>query len=476
MMPFPFRNLYNKVFRGLRGSVFGLVGANALAQVLTIAFVPILTRLYGPADFGVLTTYVALVTILSVGIALRYEMAIPLASGEEEALNLAAFASFLVVIVSLILGFGLLLWVNLRVSSFGLLEPYLWLIPVGLLLSGLQQVFVSWVSFLRQFRLLAVNRIVQSLLQGLLPIGLSPLGALGLLLGFALARVVGVGAMLRELLLRNKVLRPASWCQLARTYKSFPMFNLSAALLGTIGLQLVPLVFAKLFPVETAGFYGLANRVVALPSSLMGQAVAQVFYPEASRRKDQETGLRGLVASTSTALLYLSGPIFGWLYLSSPIVFVWIFGKEWAEAGVYASYLSLWLFFNFISSPLSTIPLVKGQQRRAFYFTVYEVVFRLAAVWSGGFLQDPRVSVLSYSLVGSAISLAYLVWIFRLVGWSFWSWVRSNVSWVAAFILLLLGPLALRSTVGDGVFLGAATVAMGISALVGWRMWRLRDA
>lgn len=452
------------------------MGANALAQALTIAFVPILTRLYGPADFGLFTTYVALVTILSVGIALRYEMAIPLASGEEEALNLAAFASFVVVTVSLILGFGLLLWVNLGVSPIGPLEPYLWLIPVGLLLSGLQQVYVSWVSFIRRFHLLATNRIFQSILQGLLPIVLSSLGALGLLLGFTFARLVGVGAMLRELFRRNTVLRPSSWYRLARMHKAFPMFNLPAALLGTIGLQFVPLMFAKLFPIESAGFYGLANRVVALPSSLMGQAVAQVFYPEASRRKDQEAALKGLVVSTSTALLYLSGPIFGWLYLSSPIVFVWIFGKEWAEAGVYASYLSLWLFFDFVSSPLSTIPLVKGQQRKAFYFTVFEVVLRLAAVWSGGLLQDPRVSVLSYSLAGSAISLAYLVWIFWLVGESFWAWIRSNVSWVAAFTLLLLGPLALRYTVGDGVFLIAATVAMGISALVGWGMWRVRNA
>ena len=476
MFLFHFRQLYSRLFDGLKGSVSALVGANVAAQALTIAFVPILTRLYGPADFGVLTTYMALTSILSIAIAFRYDVAIPLASEEREALNLAALASFVVLTLSLIMGFGLFLWGKMPLSSTGPLEPYLWLLPMGLFLSGLQQIFVFWVSFMRRFQLLATNRILQSLLQGLLQVGLSPFGALGLLLGFVLSRLVGVVSLLRDLLIKREAWSPASWYQLARKYKSFPLLNMPAALLDAIGLQLVPLMFARLFPVEVAGFYGLAFRVVAFPSALLGQAVAQVFYPEASRRKDQEAALKMLVVSTSTVLLYLSGPVFGWLYLCSPIVFSWVFGKEWTEAGVYASYLSLWLFFNFISSPLSTVPLVKGQQRKAFYFTVYEVVFRLLAVWLGGYFQNPQISILSYSLVGSAISLVYLIWIFRLVGGSFWGWIRSNALWFLVVVFFLTSSAALRSAVGDGVFLSAATVGMGLLALVGLRMWRLRNA
>ncbi|MFN4073656.1 MAG: lipopolysaccharide biosynthesis protein [Thermus sp.] len=469
------RRLYASAFRGLTGSVFVLVGANVFAQAIMVGFIPILTRLYGPSDFGVFTAYVALISILAVGVALRYDLAIPLASDEKEAINLATFAVFLAVTMSLAVGVGLL-WGGHKIAPLlGLPEQDLWLIPVGLLLTGLQQIFVYWVSFKRNFGFLSANRVLQALLQGVLQVVLSSFAALGLMLGFALGRGLGVGALFQSIFLGRKVLRPAMWCQIACRYKHFPLFNLPAAFLDTIGLQLVPLMFTKLFSVDHTGYYGLAARVVAFPSVLVGQAVAQVFYPEASRQKDQQHVLASLVSSIATVLLRLGGPVFGWLYLCSPVAFVWIFGKEWQEAGVYASYLSLWLFLNFVSSPLSSIPLVKGQQRNALYFTAYEVALRLMGVWIGGYLQDPRLAILGYSMAGFIISLVYLIWIFRLVGASFFYWASSNANWLLAFSLLVVGLLALRSKAGEWVFFISSTVGMvgmGLLGLVSWLKWR----
>ena len=65
------------------GGAFGrgvavLGGGAAAAQAIAVAASPILTRLYSPADFGVLAVYTSLVSLLGAVAALSYHQAIPL--------------------------------------------------------------------------------------------------------------------------------------------------------------------------------------------------------------------------------------------------------------------------------------------------------------------------------------------------------------------------------------------------------------
>src|SRR5690606_21592699 len=73
---------------GFVRNVAVLAGGTALGQLLTIAASPVLTRLYDPADFGVLGVYAALLTTITTVASLRYELAIPVSDDEEEAASL----------------------------------------------------------------------------------------------------------------------------------------------------------------------------------------------------------------------------------------------------------------------------------------------------------------------------------------------------------------------------------------------------
>ena len=55
-----------------------LIGGAGAAQMLAVLSMPLLSRLYAPADFGVLGVFMATVTIAAVFVTGRYEMAIPL--------------------------------------------------------------------------------------------------------------------------------------------------------------------------------------------------------------------------------------------------------------------------------------------------------------------------------------------------------------------------------------------------------------
>ena len=69
-----------------------LAGGTAFAGALAVLVLPLLTRIYSPAEFGVMGVFAALMSMISVVACLRYEIVIPLPETDESAANLLAVA------------------------------------------------------------------------------------------------------------------------------------------------------------------------------------------------------------------------------------------------------------------------------------------------------------------------------------------------------------------------------------------------
>ncbi len=65
-----------------------MLSGTASGPVISVLIMPVLTRLYTPEDFGVLTLFTSFLTVLVAMPTLRYEAAIPLPDNEEDAANL----------------------------------------------------------------------------------------------------------------------------------------------------------------------------------------------------------------------------------------------------------------------------------------------------------------------------------------------------------------------------------------------------
>ena len=68
---------------GFARSTMTLASGTAIAQLLLVLAMPVLTRLYTPADYGALAVYSSTLTVLLVLASLRYEVAIPLPENER---------------------------------------------------------------------------------------------------------------------------------------------------------------------------------------------------------------------------------------------------------------------------------------------------------------------------------------------------------------------------------------------------------
>lgn len=73
-------------------AVLALASSSLIAQAIVYAASPVLTRLYTPADFGILTAYLALLATISFLGTFNFELAIPIAPDEATALALTWLA------------------------------------------------------------------------------------------------------------------------------------------------------------------------------------------------------------------------------------------------------------------------------------------------------------------------------------------------------------------------------------------------
>ena len=116
-----------------------LTAGTVLSQLILLASLPLLTRLYDPSDFGLLAIYLASTSFLGVVACLRFNVAIPLSKDNEESIYLTYLSLISCVLISLfiyiIISINFLTISNiLNNKSF---DDFILLIPLGIFLNGL---------------------------------------------------------------------------------------------------------------------------------------------------------------------------------------------------------------------------------------------------------------------------------------------------------------------------------------------------
>ena len=141
------------------------------------------------------------------------------------------------------------------------------------------------------------------------------------------------------------------------------------------------------------------------------------------------------------------------------------FGSGWSEAGIYAQILSFCLFFSFISSPVSQLYIV--MERQDFEIKINTLIFvsRCASIFSGGVLQNSRLAILLYSVLGVCVYGYMLVGLIGMANIGPANRVMKRLIRKSRFSLPYIGCLILLSLVelnsGPLLVLGICLVAGG---------------
>jgi O-antigen/teichoic acid export membrane protein len=347
-----------------------LAGGTAVSQGVVVLASPILTRLYTPDVFGPFSVFVSLMAVLACIATLRYELAIPLPENEDQALTICGLAIGTALLYTSFIFIPIFLFNTEIARLIGVpqLEHYLWLLPIGILGIGLYQSLYYWSIRKARYTTLSQTRIAQSLVMQVVQICAYAAGLTGLLTGYLVSRYAGISSLLRALpAWRNfrTAITMSALAEQARVHRRFPAWSVPSTLLNTLGIEVPMLTFSMLFSSHAVGLYALTYRVLGLPITLIGAAVADIFFSNAAEAH-REGRLDSVVSHMLNQLLWMGLPAATALMLTGPILFTIFFGKEWSEAGELAIYATPWIFMTLLASPLSRVFLIAGRQHELF--------------------------------------------------------------------------------------------------------------
>jgi lipopolysaccharide exporter len=411
------KTIANKLPAGSFGrNVVTLMTGTTIAQVLIIIVAPILTRLYGPEDFGVSALYASILGIFAVVACWRYELAIVLPEKDKDAAN--------VLVLSIFMCFGmaalaLVLTALFRIPVANLLgapelAPWLWFLPLSLIAAGLFQAFNYWSTRRKQFRRLAARTITQSTVTAGAQLGVGAVlnpGPGGLIGGSIFGQLIATGQLAWQIIkeegniLRSYINKVDIKRMLIR-YKKFPIYSSWSGMLNTASAMLPALLLGYFFNPTVVGHYTLGHQVLAMPMGIVGGSIAQVFFPQAAEAR-RSGNLDKLTLEMFQHLLAIGFVPILLITVVAPDLFAIIFGERWWIAGEYVRWLSLWMLFNFISSPISNIYLVLERQREGLIVNFIMFSARLLAVITGGIKGGALFTI---ALLGTTSAI---LWIFN---------------------------------------------------------------
>lgn len=338
---------------------------NTIAQLIGIAGLPLLTRLYAPESFADQAIFIQLTVLVVAFVTFRFEYFVPLLKNKTESEALIAWV--------VRLGFCMLIIFTLIVFSIDVMNEYYaiglrisyyyYLVPVTAYLISLSFLYQHEVQRLGQYKLSGLAEVSSKLTY----VGSGVLGSF-FSTGLALIFTTAFGALGKILAVRQYILfkNPneieSITRELLKLYRGRAIGMIVAnTLLACSGL--IPLyIIGSMYGSVTLGQFSLVMATIFLPSGLIGSAVGNVFYQRAGLLWNEQNivGLKRLWGHTFVKLALIALPIYVGAFFIAPWAYPFVFGSSWVDAGTYASIMSLAAFFSFLAGPFDRLSLVLG--------------------------------------------------------------------------------------------------------------------
>lgn len=458
------KNLSNILKSDVVKNISSMVGATLLAQLIGIAILPVLSRIYSPADFGVLAIYTSVVNILTMFTGLRYYLAIPLPKQRKYALallylTLAAHVVFAVLLLLLSLCGGDYIIVTLRLQS---LRPYLYLIPLGVFAMGLYTIVTQWAVREGFFSTIGWTRIVQALSGNgaKFLIGFAGYKPAGLLFGAIIAQGCGSSTIIKRSL-KEGLSSHISRTDIKRAvikYRNFPLYDMWTAVINVVGQNMPQLFLSFYYSLSTVGGYTMAASLLSLPISLVGSAIGQVFVQRGAQAKYDGT-LPVFSEKAYKIMLTLSMYPIGLISLLGPALFSIVLGKQWGNSGLYAIMLFPRVAYSMTYYPVCMLYAIGDRIKASFYHEVLLTIVMLAGLYLGNLFKNPLVAILVYAVLSLIVMVWRMVYILNVVGVKVQNTLKSTLFIFSQTAFFLLLP-------GIAVSLHLSTLRIIISAVV----------
>lgn len=395
-----------------------LMGGTLIAAIIPIISAPVMSRLYEPKFYGVLGLYMSVTGLVGILAYTNYAQAIMMAKEDDDSKQIVWFSLLISFIISC-----LCVLIILLISGFTNLihdsEAGSWyfFVPLSVFFNGINYILLIWANRIKNYRNLAFNRVIQAIITVTIQIvlGLKLKDETGLMAGLLFGQFLSAFLLVLEFYFKNKTFhigKPdfGKFRHIAKKYRNFPLYSTPSEFINNF-INQTPIFFLQKFGgASYVGNFTFTQRFLGLPQQFLSSAIVDVFKQKASEAYNHTGNCRQIYVKTLKLLSGLAFVPFVIVVFFAPQIFSFVFGDKWAEAGVFAQFLSILFFFRFIVSPLSYVYFIAGRNKEDFALHILFLLLTSIAFYTGNyFFEDKKMMIVCYSIVYSMMYIGTLL-------------------------------------------------------------------
>lgn len=384
------------------------MSGTVIAQLLAFLLMPVLTRLYTQEAFGLLTSFSAMVSLISSYATLKYDTALVLPKKERNAYALLKLSNYIAVIL-ICLSCAFLFLPIPYFKEYAGLQLF---IAVGAAFSVNYNISALWNIRKKEFKITTTAKIMQSAGVFLFQLGFYFFFELkGLIIG----NVFGVlfsGLYLffiRKKLVDKTVINSITkddYKKVAKRYIDFPKYFVWSNIILNLSSNLPVLLFVKFIPLTLLGLYGVALRLIHQPVALVSSNVKSIVLSYMAERKNKLQPILKWYLKIIGLLFILS--------LIGSLILIWkgetlvtlFLGKDWTRSGTIIKCMIPMFIGSMITTPATAAVRVFEMQKYTLGYSIVSLGLKVATLSILFMLKlEFELLILFYSMVTLLIIL-----------------------------------------------------------------------
>jgi len=394
-------------------NMLSLFGGSVGAQFVALLAAPIITRIYLPEEFGMMTTVWAAIGIVGVVACFAYERTIVLEHNDADARRLVILCVYMALFSATVMSVSVYLFDTFLYREYFSVEHIYLFVFSGVLAFGVRKSLDLFAVREQRFHLIAVSIMTGAVFAAAWKIFVgvgwgttAEILLVGNIIGITIPAIVLFFAVRKGLRVKGKM-GGGSELSLLRRYSEFPKNQVPTAVLNALQQQAPIFILAVYFSPEIVGFYGLAMAVLLRPVRALAEAVSRIYLQRVSRLGHEEA--HNDLLKVTVRLGMFAAPFCVILFFYGESLFKLLFGEGWGDAGRMASLMAPWVFMLVINVPTTQTLIVRRELRFILVFNAIYLVARVSGLFVAIYAtQDVYTAILVFSLIGFIANVIYI--------------------------------------------------------------------
>ena len=382
-----------------------IMSSSSLAQLTVICITPLLTQFFSPEEFGIYAFYISVCTIFGSIANGKFDIAIMLPKKNIDSVNIFILSILISFTFSVLILIVLYLFKNLIFrNEYVVFVKLYYVFPITIFFIALNSSILSFFNRQTAYNEIAKNNVIKSTTNSFssLFLGIKKI-ATGMIIGNLISLTVTL--LVNFSYIKNKINKR----DIKRTliisnfikYIDFIRFSTVSNFFNSVSSFGITTIIILFFGPKVAGLYFLAEKIFAVPISILTSSISQVYFEKASRLFYRDKfELLQLTLKIQKNIFKILFPSLLFLCLLGEILLN-ILGEEWSKAGAILKFISVYILFKNIYSPISHIGDILNKQKQLLLFNFSIFSFQVISFVALNNFNDLKLTLLTSSFFGA---------------------------------------------------------------------------